>query len=131
MFYRIFRYSIDINKLYLINKYEYSKCLLCIRRLTIDKESYLLAFGTDGNLLFWKINCSDDQKPQIIPGLNQSGINDVDFISVSNSRQAIIATVGDDSCLTIVKIEVNNEQKIKALSPIVKFEMSHASAIAG
>ncbi|RNA32626.1 WD repeat-containing 6 [Brachionus plicatilis] len=128
---RIFRYSIETNKLYLINKYEYPKCLLCIRRLTINDESYLLAFGTDGNLLFWRTNSLDDQIPQIISELNQSGINDVDLILLPDSRQALVATVGDDTCLSLVKIEVSTEQKVKMVSQIVKFEMSHASAIAG
>lgn len=99
--------------------------------MIIDAETYLLAFGTDGNLLFWKINFLDDQQPQIIYGLNQSGINDVDFILLPGTRQAIIATVGDDTCLSITKIEVNHEQNVKASLPIIKFEMSHASAIAG
>lgn len=99
--------------------------------MTINEDSYLFAFGTDGNLLFWRVNLTDDQAPQKITGLNQSGINDVDIISLPNSRQVMVATVGDDTSLSLVKIEISCEHKIKSVSSILKFEMSHASSIAG
>ncbi|CAF0827984.1 unnamed protein product, partial [Brachionus calyciflorus] len=132
---RIFRYSVETNKLYLVSKYEYPKCLLCIRKLKIRINSidrnYLLAFGTDGNLLFWKINESDNEKPQIIEKLNQSGINDVDIWQFSESNQAIMATVGDDTCLTLTKIEVDQNENLNTMSNLIKFEMIHSSAIVG
>ena len=117
----------------MVSKYEYPKCLLCIKHLKIPSldKSYLLAFGTDGDLLFWKINFSDEETPQKIPKLNQSGINDVDIWQNKDSDNLLIATVGDDTCLSVANIQIDSKENINLQGRIIKNERAHASCIVG
>ncbi len=130
----------DSNKLYLINKYEHNKCLLCIRHIKIDQNSYLLGFGTDGFLLAWKFSLDEDEISYNnetknclkLHQLNQSGINDVCIWHDNEvNNRMCIATVGDDSCLSILEFIFKNENLCEADKVLIKKEMAHASCIVG
>jgi len=136
-FVRIFRYDLEENKLFLINKYEYPKCLFSIKHLKIIKEniknSYLICFGTDGKLLKWKFNIDESSKGcvefQKIENLHQSGINGVDVWEEStNSGKYLIATVGDDTRISVLQLDLNINE-IETSSNIIKLDMAHASNI--
>ena len=139
-FVRIFRYKLDTNKLFLVDKYEYNKCLFRIKHLTAIngniQESYLVCFGTDGKLLKWKLNLDEQNKnpPELhkISGLHQSGINSVDIWedAMMPSGKYLVATVGDDTRISILELDLNsNASPSEELSGAIKVEMAHASSI--
>jgi len=134
-FVRIFRYNLEENKLYLINKYEYPKCLFCIKHLKLVKDnvqiSYLICFGTDGKLLKWKLNIDENSDAptefQKIDNLHQSGINGVDVWEESKYLgKYLIATVGDDTRLSVLQLDLTESEKNWK---IIKLDMAHASNI--
>ena len=125
------------------NKFTYTKCLLCIRHLVYGGQSFLFGFGTDGHLLRWKLDDSnrqeneesidEDRPAERIEGLHQSGINAVDiFYDSALSSKALIATVGDDTRLSLLELDLaadfsgQNEHK-----KLFRKDMAHASAIVG
>jgi hypothetical protein len=126
---RIFQFLLDAAKLYLVNKYAHAKCLLCLRHLTVNGRTHLLGVGTDGNLLFWPLNLTDEGVGcQQIDGVNQSGINDLDVWQ--NESELIIATVGDDTRISIVGIEFTAEGEWSTRF-LIKHSMAHASSVIG
>ena len=134
---RVFKYSLCTNKLYLTNKFSYTNCLLCIKHIAYNNQSFLFSFGTRGRLLLWNLSAladtdnDDSVKPNAIEGLHQSGINAIDmFYDLQASSLVRIATVGDDTRLSVLTIDLNkdfiNEEKLLA-----KKDCAHASAIVG
>ncbi len=78
-------------------------------------------------------NSENDEtvKPDAIEGLHQSGINAVDmFYDLKSSSLVKIATVGDDTRLSILIIDLEKEF-IDEEKLIVKRDRAHASAIVG
>jgi hypothetical protein len=138
IFQRIFKYNIETNKLYLTNKFLYQKCLLCIKNIIFESKFYIFCFGTDGNLLIWKISNENDESsrkdeeiiPEKIESLHQSGINAVDIWQNSDSKgRVLIATVGDDTRLSVIELDMNSDYLSNYL--ITKKDMSHSSSIVG
>ena len=136
-FVRIFRYDLEENKLFLLNKYEYSKCLFCIKRLKVIEEnnlvSYLVCFGTDGKLLKWRLNLEENSKTfsefEKID-LHQSGINGVDvWEDLPNSGRYSIATVGDDARISVIEFDLNTRKESAENIKIIKLDMAHASNV--
>lgn len=137
---RIFKYSLESNRLFLTNKFSYNKCLLCIRHLSFGGRSFLLAFGTDGHLLVWKLSelsgeeaIDDDVLPEKVESLHQSGINAVDIWRESKTSGRVrVATVGDDCRVSVLEINLNSGITHKSTErKIWKKDMAHASAISG
>ena len=128
----------ESNKLYLINKFSYPKCLLCMKYLVYKRQPYLFCFGTDGHLLAWKIdenqNCEVDNKeisPERIQSLHQSGINAVDIWKDKEmSGNILIGTVGDDTRLNVITLDLNKDFSDQQELTLTK-EMAHASSIVG
>ncbi len=140
---RLFNYNLETNRLFLTNKFSYNKCLLCIRHLTFGEDSLLLAFGTDGHLLLWKLSHNDSRGeesvddelllPEKIKVLHQSGINAVDmWRATGESNLVCFATVGDDCCISLLEVDLNSDF-IAASSKrrVIRKDMAHASAISG
>jgi hypothetical protein len=124
---RVFRFLLDAAKLYLVNKYAHNKCLLCLRRLIVSERTFLLGVGTDGSLLIWPLNLTDeDVKCQKIQDINQSGINDLAIWQ--NDNDLIVATVGDDTRISILSVGFNAEGECSGKF-LVKQDMAHASSI--
>lgn len=118
-----------------MNKYEYPKCLLCIRHIKLKLndhlvKNYLLSFGTDGCLLFWKLNFIEEEKPQKIEKMNQSGINDVDVWQSLDLDKILVVTVGDDTRISLVEIEIDKQENLRSNFEI-KLDKAHASAVIG
>lgn len=134
-FVRIFRYILTTNKIDLINKYPYPKCLLCLQYFKLDNEmTYLIGFGTDGCLLFWRLNLENEESPQKLPNLHQSGVNCFDilkFKSEKNDRRFLLATIGDDTRINVLEITVDENNCFRLVSEPIKLDMAHASSITG
>ena len=140
-FSRIFEYNIDTNKLDLIDKYSYLKCLFCIRILKVKLSnelfiSRLFCFGTDGYFLVCKLKDKtvetneDVTELDKIKCLHQSGINGVDIWREESLSNVVVATVGDDTRVSIMEIDLRNEINSDNCS-VFKRDMCHASAIVG
>lgn len=130
---RIFRFDLITNKIHLINRYKHSHCLLCIRHLRVQEDEFLLSTGTDGSLLIWPFNITDEiVDKQTIGDICQSGINDLDVWQERD--EVIVACVGDDTRLSIVNIEFkknNSQATIANTKFVIKKDMAHASCIVG
>jgi WD40 repeat protein len=125
-----FRYNYNDNQMSFIKKYLYSKCLFCIRNVSftnknLKQQQFLLAFASDGNLILY----NNDGDNTIIKSLNQSGINDVALWQdeTNKSEQCLIATVGDDSQITVLDINLSSLDNYR----IDRTDRAHSSAIVG
>lgn len=79
---RMFRYLVELNKLDLLAKHPYAKCLLCIDmiRLSEQHKPVFVGFGTDGSLLCWKFDTESENAPSVVyTRLHQSGVNRLDL----------------------------------------------------
>lgn len=134
---RIFRYLIESNKLDLISKYSYPKCLLCLDVIRFtDEVGFLVGFGTDGTLLSWKMSLDgEDQEPRkICEGLHQSGVNDFDLCRVETAEEKmsfVLASVGEDTRISLLAIDVDRVDGVKLASQPIRVDMAHASSITG
>ncbi len=124
---RIFKYSLETNRLELAETFMYTKCLLGIRYLRC-KQPHLLAFGTDGCLLFWPFH-QNQREPKKLEKIHQSGINDLDVWYESDC--VFLATVGDDTSIKIVAISSVDDLNLETSRIAASLEMAHASAIVG
>ncbi len=130
---RVFKYYLENNKLNLTCKYTCQKCLLCVRILKSNNSIIIITCDTGGSLLFFKINESlsvnkdEIELLQTIKNIHQSGINGIAIWQETNLNQFLIATVGDDACLSVLRINVGS---FPITYSVVKKEMAHASSIA-
>lgn len=127
---RLFRYSLDTNRPELTETFMHTKCLLGIRYLKFN-QPHLLAFGTDGCLLFWPLNQSQNERePRKLEKIHQSGINDLHVWFDSDC--VLLATVGDDTSIKVVAISsVDSDLNLESSRIAASLEMAHASAIVG
>lgn len=73
----------------------------------------------------------EDVVPEQIKGLHQSGINAVDFwFDFSKSSNVIIATVGDDTRISMLEVDLKTDYMNEIPRKIVR-DRAHASAIVG
>ena len=127
---RIFRYQLDTNKLLLINKFSYPKCLIGIRHLNYELKSYNLCYGTDGSLLIWNLDLDpkDEQaEPIKFENIHQSGINSIDVWHDEGSSKFLVVSGGDDTSIRITELNLANFTSLSAVGN----DMAHASAIVG
>ncbi len=66
---REFSYKLAENRLYLTSKFNYNKCLLCIKHI----RSQLFCSGTDGHMLIWQLSLAkacraEDEVPERVEG---------------------------------------------------------------
>jgi hypothetical protein len=136
---RIFRLVLDTSRLYLINKFVHSKCLLCLRRLVVRGLTFLLGVGTDGCLLIWRLSLTaaavedSETAVQKIEMINQSGISDVTVWQVGGGEEngeLVVATVGDDTRVAVLGLEFS-EEGVCRVKYSIKHDMAHASFIVG
>lgn len=132
---RIFRYLIESNKLDLLAKHPYPKCLLCLDMIKLGEEKPLfVGFATDGSFLSWKLDIDGEEIPpsQIYENLHQSGVNSFDLWRDSaEARDLVMVSVGDDTRINILEIQVDSSEGLKVSSDPFGIDMAHASSITG
>jgi hypothetical protein len=121
------------NKVKLIDSCQYDRCLLGLKCIYFNKRSYILCTSTDGHLILYRLVnqlVTNDKKPiKIIKSIHQSGINSFDvWKNENNADEIMVASVGDDSSLSIINLKLNQEIVNETL---IKLDMVHASSIMG
>jgi WD40 repeat protein len=128
---RIFKYLLDSNKLFLINKFSYPKCLIGIRSLNYESKIYNLCYGTDGNLLLWHLDLDskdEETEPIKFERIHQSGINSIDIWHADeSSNKFLVVSGGDDTSIRVTQIDLS---EFISLS-VACNDLAHSSAIVG
>jgi hypothetical protein len=129
---RLFKYFLTTNKIHIIDEYPYDRCLLRIKYIQVTHtDSYLLCTATDGHLIVHKLQdklLGSRREHVLIKNLHQSGINSFD--TRIESDRLMFASVGDDTRLNVVELELNVNGGEKHRQ-IIKVDMAHASSIMG
>lgn len=135
---RIFRYLVDSNKLDLLSKHPYPKCLLCLDmiRFADDELPVLVGFGTDGAFLSWKCLLDGEEPPRVVyEHLHQSGVNSFDLWRISEtapeSTSLLMVSVGDDSRINVLGFDVDVNEGLKINLEPFGLDMAHSSSITG
>jgi hypothetical protein len=90
----------------------------------------LIGFGTDGCLLFWRVNLEEEARVQKIEHLHQSGVNCVDlWQETADSARFLVATVGDDTRIGVLELDIDEHDRLRQMSSLIKRDMAHASCI--
>jgi hypothetical protein len=129
---RIFQYNLTSNKIYGIDEQPYNRCLLGVKYVHMQQnDSFIICTATDGALLVHRLadnTFRSNEKPMIFKNVHQSGINSID-IRVIDDQSLLLATAGDDTRLSLTKLNLNGNQIHQEL--LVRIDMTHASSIMG
>lgn len=106
------------------------QCLLKITKIQMDSITCVITMATDGLLIFWDFNqlFRETSNPLALISTHQSGINSYG-VKLIDKTKFLILTGGDDNCITLSFIEINDE--IVRLIHQYKNSNVHYSLISG